>query len=394
MDERQKGKIIVIDDEYSTCKLISHVLEAKGLDVVIVSDPEKAVEKAKQTEPEIVFISLPAFGTDGLRICRAIHSVKYLREVPVIMLIPYPGGLDPRYAATLGIVDVLVKPLNADELVSKTFNILDTVSSASMTSQSDTTQFQESRIKEEVSLFPAEETVVQEVTGVAPVSTESEELKEEISGQEKDFTDKELDKGLAGRVYKPYNEIKRKAFKKRLPIYAAVLIFAGIGTGVLFFTGTGEKFIDSFLEENSGEGKVIQKETIPEVFPEYKTETEKVLPPPAVDKLEETVAPAAEPDTTKIVPKKKRIPPEKSEFLKKTAYSVQAGAYENEKNAVLLVNKLKEKGYEVFIIKDLSADNRTIHRVLVGKFESKNEALNLSRVIRQKESIQSFVIIN
>ena len=124
------------------------------------------------------------------------------------------------------------------------------------------------------------------------------------------------------------------------------------------------------------------------------TETEKVLPPATVNKLEEIVVPAAEPDMAKIVSKKKRIPPEKSEFLKKTAYSVQVGVYENEKNAVLFVDKLKEKGYEGFVIKELRADNKFVHKVLVGKFKNKNKALNLSRVIRQKEGIQSFVIIN
>ncbi len=163
---------------------------------------------------------------------------------------------------------------------------------------------------------------------------------------------------------------------------------------VLFFTDPGEKLISAFLEEAPGEKKSVQKDTTAETLPADKIETKKVFPPVVIDRPEGLVATAAETGTTKIVQEKKKIPPKKSEFFKKTGYSVQVGVYENEKNAVLFVNKLKKKGYEVFAIKDLRANNRSVHRVLVGKFKNKNEALNLSKVIQQKEGIQSFVIIN
>lgn len=391
MSERQEEKIIVIDDDHGTCKLILRELEAKGLEVIIISDPENAVEKAKQIDPDLIFISFLSFGSEGVRVCKSIHSMKNLREVPVIMLISYPGELDPRYAATLGVVDVLVKPLNTDELISKTMNVLGrgAVSSAGYAVP------REPLVEKEVRMFPLdEESNVPEAAKAESIKAPSELLEDETVEQKKNYADKEADKDLFKRDYESYRGIKKSLVKERLPIYAALLIFAGFSVAVLFFTDTGEKLISAFLEETPGEKKSVQKDTTAETLPADNIETKKVFPPVVVDRPEESIAPAAETDTTKIVQEKKKIPPKKSEFFKKTGYSVQVGAYENEKNAVLFVNKLKEKGYEVFVIKDLRADNISVHRILVGKFKNKNEALNLSRVIRQKEGIQSFVIIN
>ncbi|MDP3298077.1 MAG: SPOR domain-containing protein [Thermodesulfovibrionia bacterium] len=391
MSERQEEKVIVIDDDHGTCKLILRELEAKGLEVIIISDPENAVEKAKQIDPDLIFISFLSFGSEGVRVCKSIHSIKNLKEVPVIMLISYPGELDPRYAATLGVVDVLVKPLNTDELVSKTMDVLGrgAVSSARYAIP------REPLVEKEVRMFPLDEqSNVLEATKAESIKAPSELLEDETVEQKKNYADKEVDKDLFKGDYESYRGIKKSLVKKRLPIYAALLIFAGFSVAVLFFTDTGEKLISAFLEETPGEKKSVQKDITAETLPADKIETKKVFPSVVIDRPEESVAPAAETDTTNIVQGKKKIPPKKSEFFKKTGYSVQVSVYENEKNAVLFVDKLEKKGYEVFVIKELRADNRSVYRVLVGKFKNKNEALNLSRVIRQKEGIQSFVIIN
>lgn len=391
MSERQEEKIIVIDDDHDTCKLILRELEAKGIEVIIISDPENAVEKAKQIEPDLIFISLLSFGSEGLRVCKSIHSIKNLREVPVIMLISHPGELDPQYAALFGVVDILVKPLNTDELISKTMSVLGkgTVSSARYAIP------REPLVEKEVRMFPLdEETNVLEAAKAESIKAPSELLKDETVEQKKNYADKEADKDLFKRDYESYRGIKKSLVKERLPIYAALLIFAGFSVAVLFFTDTGEKLISAFLEETPGKKKSVQKDTTAETLPVDNIETKKVFPPIVVDRPEESVAPAAETGKTNIVQGKKKIAPKKSEFFKKTGYSIQVGVYENEKNAVLFVDKLKKKGYEVFVIKELRADNISVHKVLVGKFKNKNEALKLSKVIQQKEGIQSFVIIN
>jgi DNA-binding response OmpR family regulator len=392
MSERQEEKIIVIDDDHDTCKLILRELEAKGMEVIIISDPENAVEKAKQIEPALIFISLLSFGSKGLKVCKSIHSIKNLREVPVIMLISSPGELDPQYAALFGVVDILVKPLNTDELVSKTMDVLSrgAVSSAKYTIP------REPLVEKEIRMFPLdEESNVLEAAKAESIKAPSELLEDETVEQKKNYADKEADKDLFKEDYESYRGIKKSFVKRRLPIYAALLIFAGFSVTVLFFTDTGEKLISAFLEEPPEEKKSVQKDTTAETLPVDNIEAQKVFPPVVVDRPEEPAAPpAAETDTTNIIEEKKKIPPKKSEFFKKTGYSVQVGVYENEKNAVLFVDKLKKKGYNVFVIKELRADNISVHKVLVGKFKNKNEALKLSKVIRQKEGIQSFVIIN
>ncbi|NIO82433.1 MAG: hypothetical protein GTN68_17960, partial [Candidatus Aminicenantes bacterium] len=81
----------------------------------------------------------------------------------------------------------------------------------------------------------------------------------------------------------------------------------------------------------------------------------------------------------------------KSDFRKKAVYSVQAGAFENEKNALHLMDELQKKGYAVFIRMGEWKDNRPFYSVMVGEYEKREDAQAESMRIRRQEGIQSFV---
>ncbi|MEF9475634.1 MAG: response regulator, partial [Candidatus Mariimomonas ferrooxydans] len=402
MNENREGKIIVIDDDHSACNLISRTLEAEGLEVIIVSDPENAIEKTRQIEPDLIFISLLSFGSEGIRICRSIHAVKGFEKVPVIMLIPYSGELDPRYAATIGIVDVMVKPLNTDELISKTLNILDKLAVESEAGGiSD-----ETPVEEGLGSFPVEEKPGDsEMTETIRYVSESlnketaeqkedfdnraadEPLKEDLVEKKEDYADRVegklfneeeleqkgdyaddgLDEDLIGRDYRYHRKKRKRRAKKPLLFYAVVLIFAGLGIGLLLFAGIDEKLIGFIFDETPEKEETVQEETAIEPFPAESVVSDEIPPPSDIDKSGDLLEkegpvqkemtteplPAGETEREEITPpvssdrpkavRKKRSPPHKSEFLKKQVYSIQVGAFGNESNALSLIDKLKQK---------------------------------------------------
>lgn len=124
MSAKIKKKVLVIDDDPFAYSQIAQSLEARGFEVITVSEPDEAVEKAKEIVPDLVFCSLVLPVSNGLKIIKSIHSIESLKKVPSVMLISYAGELDPKYTAPLGIVDVIVKPLNPKEIVSKTLKVL------------------------------------------------------------------------------------------------------------------------------------------------------------------------------------------------------------------------------------------------------------------------------
>jgi two-component system cell cycle response regulator DivK len=119
-----KKRVLVIDDAENVRSLFVKTLEPKGFDVVTSADPDVGVEGARETEPDLIFISLLFPHSNGLKVSKAIHADEGLKNVPIVMLITYRGELDPKYTSTIGVVDVLVKPLGAKDILEKTVSLL------------------------------------------------------------------------------------------------------------------------------------------------------------------------------------------------------------------------------------------------------------------------------
>jgi CheY-like chemotaxis protein/cell division septation protein DedD len=122
MDSRRK--ILVIDDNQSDGDMIARTLKNRGYEVFTETRYQEGLKKAGEVLPDLVFISLLLGTTNGLKASKELHAVEKLRKVPVVMLISYKGELDPKYTVAIGIVDVLVKPLNERDIISKTEAIL------------------------------------------------------------------------------------------------------------------------------------------------------------------------------------------------------------------------------------------------------------------------------
>lgn len=112
------GRVLVVDDEPSVRTVVRMTLEKAGYDVLEAENGEKAIEAINTGENRLVLdtvicdIRMPKIN--------GVEAIAYFQReyphVPVIVLTAYP---DPRMAATLmghGVVDYLVKPVEAEGL--------------------------------------------------------------------------------------------------------------------------------------------------------------------------------------------------------------------------------------------------------------------------------------
>lgn len=83
------------------------------------------------------------------------------------------------------------------------------------------------------------------------------------------------------------------------------------------------------------------------------------------------------------------IPRKSKQVLNKEMYSVQVSVFESEKNAHSLTKRLRDKGYDTFLITEYRIKQSTRYRVLVGKFTKKDEALKTADIILEKEGMKS-----
>jgi cell division septation protein DedD len=90
-----------------------------------------------------------------------------------------------------------------------------------------------------------------------------------------------------------------------------------------------------------------------------------------------------------MVPGKKGSPPQ--EMDEKDVYSLQVGFFGDERNAIVLSEQLKKKGYDAFILRHMNKDRKIFFRVLVGRFHEKREAVKIAGMVLRKEKMTSII---
>lgn len=78
--------------------------------------------------------------------------------------------------------------------------------------------------------------------------------------------------------------------------------------------------------------------------------------------------------------------------IKKTKYTVQAGAFKSDSDASSLKEKLAKKGYTSYIMKTKTKNHEILYKVMIGEFNTRKEADVLSLKIKKSEGLPTFVI--
>ena len=112
-----KPKILIVDDEEKFVSYLSKRLKMREYDVAISLSGEDALEKVKEHDFDVVILDVLMPGIDGIEALREIKKVKPLTEV--IMLTGHASVEAGVEGMRLGAYDYLMKPCEAEELISK-----------------------------------------------------------------------------------------------------------------------------------------------------------------------------------------------------------------------------------------------------------------------------------
>jgi DNA-binding response OmpR family regulator len=82
----------------------------------------EALEYANQDQPDLILSDVMMPVMDGIALVAALKNDKRLTSVPVILISARAGDEAKTEALGLGVVDYIVKPFNAKELVAKVFS--------------------------------------------------------------------------------------------------------------------------------------------------------------------------------------------------------------------------------------------------------------------------------
>ena len=115
------SRVLVVDDDPTISDVVRRYLEREGLEVEVLSDGSRALERALAEPPDLVILDLMLPGLSGLEVCRQLRRSL---PVPVIMLTALGEENDRVLGLEYGADDYVTKPFSPRELTLRVLSVL------------------------------------------------------------------------------------------------------------------------------------------------------------------------------------------------------------------------------------------------------------------------------
>jgi len=362
--------ILVIDADLATEDKIVSTLESEGYIVFASSGSKINADMAKKFRPALIFLKPLAPSAAGFEVCRTIHTMEALRDVPIVILASLKGPIDPRYTAHYGIVDFLRLTFAPEELIEKTAIIIrDRQHEVEHLSEVQVNPVEEqNRADEEVSRAVDEQADEKKAAELSPVVEELEpERSREVKSAVADDAIPEDRSEWGEKKYAAPHYRRRSSGQNSLKVLLLAI------TAVIVLSSAGFVLYRMYLQP--------QKPALE-------------MSPPVASQKQQAVAeqkPDAAPQSSSLPPSPVKVPepvplPSATPF-----YAVQLGAFKTEATAEALAQKFKGKGYEAFVQRGAAKDSTAVYRVLIGRLGDRKEAATLAASIGAKEKIKTTI---
>jgi signal transduction histidine kinase len=110
----KKPRILYIEDDDDSRRLVSKVLSINGYDVVLAADGLEGVTLAKDSRPELVLMDINLPNLDGRVVTTRLRSLPALEDVPIVALTANTSPDNRELALAAGCTGFLTKPIDID----------------------------------------------------------------------------------------------------------------------------------------------------------------------------------------------------------------------------------------------------------------------------------------
>jgi CheY-like chemotaxis protein len=105
------AKILIIDDDVQTTKLLEGIVTFNGHEAVSVNNSMNAVEVAHSTAPDLILLDIMMPGINGIELCKIFHSTTELKHIPIVIVSALNDVGSKKDAFNAGAKDFLTKPI-------------------------------------------------------------------------------------------------------------------------------------------------------------------------------------------------------------------------------------------------------------------------------------------
>ncbi len=119
-DEIDNKTVLVVEDEPALQEAIKFKLEKRGINVMLASSGEQALEMLKQKRPQLIWLDILLPGINGLEVLEKIRQDNQLKDLAVIMVSVSAGPEKIKRAQEMKALDYIVKSdYKLDDIVEK-----------------------------------------------------------------------------------------------------------------------------------------------------------------------------------------------------------------------------------------------------------------------------------
>jgi DNA-binding response OmpR family regulator len=113
------ANVLIVEDDADIAALIAHYLEKAGHGAETIAEGGRALNHARESQPDLVVLDLMLPGMSGLEICKALRADSKTAGLPIIMLTARGEESERILGLDTGADDYVVKPFSPNELMAR-----------------------------------------------------------------------------------------------------------------------------------------------------------------------------------------------------------------------------------------------------------------------------------
>ena len=119
-----KPRVLLVDDEPGLLQMVSFRLKAAGYEVTTALDGQQALDRVKESKPDLMILDLMLPKLDGYKVCRLLKLDERTKEVPILIFTARAQEQDIKLATECGADAYLTKPFEFKVLSGKLQDLL------------------------------------------------------------------------------------------------------------------------------------------------------------------------------------------------------------------------------------------------------------------------------
>lgn len=108
-----KTKVLIVEDYRPLAETLEYQLQRAGYEVSRASDGQEAIQQAKLTLPDVVFLDVDLPVINGVDVCKALRADQTTKDTLILMLSALGEESDQVVGFAVGADDYVVKPVES-----------------------------------------------------------------------------------------------------------------------------------------------------------------------------------------------------------------------------------------------------------------------------------------